>query len=86
MIQILASIIEWIALAGLSLLGIDYEQTAQCDTVESAYETIEYIVIEEHDIWLNPEDGGVDAAGICSDGAVPQFVSEPNRVPVFTEI
>ena len=86
MIQILASIVEWIALAGLSLLGVDYKQTAQCDTAESAYETIEFIVIADDDIWLAPEHEGIDDVGVCDDSGVPEFIAEPGSTPIFTEI
>tara|TARA_R110002072_G_scaffold5865_4_gene36237 strand:- start:1034 stop:1297 length:264 start_codon:yes stop_codon:yes gene_type:complete len=44
MIQFLISVIEWIAMAGMTLLGVSYEQDTACPSQTSEFVSIEYVV------------------------------------------
>ena len=88
MVQFLASVVEWIALAGLSLLGIDYAKSAHCESENTGYETVEYVVIESHvdTDWLDPHHNHHENVWSCGEDMLPELISIPGQDVILTEI
>jgi len=89
-VQFLANFVEYIALAGLALLGVDYQQGAACQVSDAEFSTVEYIAIDgagvdEQAIWLEQDFSTAIQARSCDANMVPEMISESASQTIFIQ-